>query len=204
MAQDNKGFKVFMIVINALIWGYALVEVVPLLLGDGDAAPVTVTAQQPQGRRDTEEGAPVRYAPQRSTNMVISDPVALFRSAPDPFRPVLVPVESRPSAGGPGAVPGQRVPGYTIPGSASPQAQPVTTSYRLSGLMEIGGNVVALLTSGAGAGAQAIQAVRGQELPDGSRVREVNFKDNFVIVVKERHVFKLIDYSPWVLLMERP
>ena len=194
-----------MIVINVLIWGYAAVEIVPLIIGDSEAA---VATTDPRVQADTAHQAQRERMPQhlraeQAEDWEISDPVAFFSGAIDPFRPVIVPAESRPATAAATTRPGQRIPGYTVPGADSVR-QPVTTSYRLSGLMEIGNTVVALLTTGAGAGAQAVQAERGQTLPDGSRVREVNFKDNYVILVKERHVFKLIDYSPWVLLLESP
>ncbi len=211
MAGENKGFKVLMIVVNVLIWGYAAIEVVPLLLGDsssGDTV-VAVNEQLTESRRPeaASESAPPGIVQQQNPGgdwIRIQNPVKFFLEAQDPFRPVLVPAEKNTSTGtSVSSRSGQRIPGYTIPG-ASALNQPVTTSYRLSGLMEIGGNVVALLTAGAGAGAEAVQVKQGQELPDGSRVREVSFKNNYVIIVKEGHVFKLIDYSPWVLLLERP
>jgi hypothetical protein len=215
MAEKNRAIKTLMILVNVLIWGFVLYQLWPLFFGDENPPPaVTRPALRRDGLRtdtrktdvrQTNAGLPGRdlpdLPPARELPWLAADLIPFFESIADPFRPVLV--QDRPGQGV-AVARVRKVVNYQPPRGDEVRKKPVMTIYRLSSIVRIGNATLALLATGAGRGTQTVSAKAGEVLPEGSRVREINFKDKYVILVKDGHVFKLVDYAPWVMLLQRP
>lgn len=207
MAEKNKSIKMLMIVGNILIWGFAIIKLGPIIFGDGDAspAPVTQSAQQTSQSRtsgglrnsDTPDKEPSRVLPWQAANLI-----PFFEAIADPFRPVLA--QDQPAQTLAVKRQARNVVDFQPPRGDDVRKKPVMTIYRLSSIVRIGDNTLALLAAGVGRATQTVSAKAGDSLPDGSRLREINFQDKYVILVKDGHVFKLVDYAPWVMLLHRP
>lgn len=206
MAEKNGAIKTLMIVVNILIWGFVLYQLWPLFFGEETPPPpITRPAALRTGPPATNAGQPGRdmpdLTPSRELPWLAADLIPFFGAIADPFRPVLV--QDRPSQGV-AVARARNVVNYQPPRGDDVQKKPVMTIYRLSSIVRIGETTLALLATGAGRGTQTVSAKAGEVLPEGSRIREINFKDKYVILVKDAHVFKLVDYAPWVMLLQRP
>lgn len=215
IVSENKSIKILLIVVNVVIWGYAAIELIPLLLGDKDAAPAPrpgkqqrqpTAARRTDNRQTRRDGPPRRSAAgtpgrERPNIWQQRQPLTFFASVKDPFMPFLIP------AGGGGSTAAarrdtRRVIDWSSGGRRSDKPRPVTTIYRLSGITVIKKDgqktYKAILTSGGGEGGADINVTVGQQLPGGEVVKEINIKKNYVLLAKKGHLFKLVDYAPWV------
>ena len=214
MAPKNRAIKSLMILVNVLIWGFVILRIWPLIFGDSDspaasphrraihparpsAGHVRKSVVPPSAVKDLPGGSIVSNYPWMGEDLV-----PFFTAIFDPFRPVLAP--ARQGSGVRVAVQPRKIIRFNTPRGEHVRKKPVVTIYRLSSIIRISGNTVALLTTGLGAGAQTVNVKQGMRLPGGGYVRKIDFKNKNVILVKEGHVFKLVDYSPWVILLRKP
>ena len=212
MAEKNRSIKILLIVVNVFIWGFVIIRIWPLLFGGEDVSPsVSPPRHSSGGRSSSSVPVLVPHGGGRDlpANVIQSnepwqnrDLIPFFAAIFDPFRPILAPLRGNV---GPRVVTRKRpVVVINTPQGDRVRKRAVVTHYRLSSIVRISGKTVALLTTGLGAGAQTINVKQGMRLPGGDYVRKIDFAAKNVILVKEGHVFKLVDYAPWVLLIKKP
>lgn len=212
MAAKNRAIKTLMILVNVLVWGFVIIRIWPLIFSGTDTPvprrrairpvgnsrpPVRRVDVPPAAIKDLPRGAIVSNLPWMG-----SDLIPFFASIFDPFRPVLAP--ARKGAGVRVARVHRKRVRFDTPRGVTVRRKPVVTIYRLSGIVRISGKTSALLTTGLGSQAATITARQGMRLPGGDYVRKIDFRNKNVILVKKGHVFKLVDYSPWVILISKP
>jgi len=215
MASGNRAMKALMVIVNISVWGFVILRILPLIFGDSETASSPVperkairpaAADGSSARRvslpaaadgDSPRGSLLSNAPWMGRDLI-----PFFASIFDPFRPVVAP--ARPGSGVRVAPRKRARVTFKKPRGEQIQKKKVVTHYRLSSIIRISGKTMALLTTGHGSGAQTINVKQGMRLPGDDYVKTIDFKAKNVILVKEGHVFKLVDYSPWVILIKKP
>jgi len=207
--MENKTAKLLLIIVNVLIWGYAVFfEILPLIFNEDSTSKTIVKKNNKDPRvvshkKGGRRGRKPSFV--RKKSWKVKQPLRFFASARDPFVPFLIPKGASSFVSVKKRNP-KRVINYKIPDGNKVTKKSVSVVYRLSSIMKISkkNKVIAIVTSGSGYNRQSLTIVAGQRLPDGSMVTKIDFKNQTVIVEKKRHVFKLVDHSPWVYLIKRP
>lgn len=203
MASENKGMRVFMIILNIFIWVYVAYIILPLVFGDSTAPPKKRrgVVQANRARLRPSGGANFKnnrspYSQNRPSRWIVKKPLAFYASSKDPFVPFLYPREIKNSR----AVKVHKVKkviNYTLPTDVQKRPEPVTILYRLSSIVKLQAKSSAILNKG-GQNSSGMNVEVGSVLPGGGIVKEINFEKKYIIVEKKGHLFRLVDHSPWI------
>lgn len=203
MASASKGMKVFVIVLNIVIWAYVAYIILPLVFGDSSSPPKKRRVVAQGSRKRTMPVRPANsknnsnpHSQSRSSRWLVKKPLAFYASAKDPFVPFLYPRE-RKTAPARKVNKVKKVINYTIPTDRQRRPEPITILYRLSSIVKLQAKSFAIVNKG-GANSSGINVEVGSVLPGGGIVKEINFGKKFIIVEKKGHLFKLVDHSPWI------
>ncbi len=197
MATENKGMRIFMIVLNVAIWVYVAYIILPLVFGEESATPIKkrVVAHNVGSR---VVGRQVGYSTRGRgghNRWNVKEPFSFYRNTKDPFVPFLYKVERKTTTAKVQKI--AKVINYTIPTDGQRVAEPITVLYRLSSIVKLQDKYFAILCKG-GQSSSGITVEVGYVLPGGGVVKEINFEKKYVLVEKKGQLFKLVDRSPWV------
>jgi len=203
MASENKGMKVFMIILNVLIWVYVAYVVLPLVFGDGGTPAkkrrVVVQAEKRSVVVNKDGNYKSNRNPHhqsRSSRWIVKKPLKFYATVKDPFVPFLYPVVRKISAVSKVAKV-KKVINYTLPTDNQRRPEPITILYRLSSIVKLQSKSFAILNKG-GENSAGMNVEVGSVLPGNAVVKTINFEKKYITVEKMGHLFKLVDHSPWI------